>query len=145
MNSVYDKYDHKKSCDNARQWLLKYEDWSDEAAKKKISVGGIVYDGMPKGHNYDPDKRLVEYTNATNQCHRRELVLDYIKSKGDVHELYYLILDNRFVHHHKSVTAVRLKLHLAERTFTRMQAEALWEAARIIPDDGILVKKRVGR
>ncbi|HJF47475.1 MAG TPA: transcriptional regulator [Limosilactobacillus oris] len=145
MNSVYDKYDHKKSSDNAREWLLEYEDWCDEAAKKKITVGGIAYDGMPKAHSYDPDKRIVEYTNATNQCRRRELVLEYIKSKGDIHETYSSILEYRFVKHHWSVTHVRMKLHLAERTFTRMQNDALWEAARIIPEDGILVKKQSGR
>ncbi|PWT43446.1 transcriptional regulator, partial [Limosilactobacillus reuteri] len=51
-----------------------------------------------------------------------------------------LILDNRFVHHHRSVTQVRMDLNIAERTFNRMQEKALWEAARIIPAN-VLVEK----
>lgn len=144
MNAIFEKYDRKKSCDNARKWLMEYEEWRDEAERKKITFGSPSFDGMPKAKTYDPDKRIVEYTNATNQCKRRELVLKYIASKGDDHELYALILDNRFVHHHRSITQVRMKLNVAERTFNRMQDEALWEAARIIPDDNVLVKKQVG-
>ncbi|MCH5385335.1 transcriptional regulator, partial [Limosilactobacillus reuteri] len=86
------------------------------------------------------DKRIVDWTNAQNEWKRREIVLKYIASKGDEHELYALILDNRFVHHHRSVTQVRMDLNIAERTFNRMQEKALWEAARIIPAN-VLVEK----
>lgn len=141
MNSIFEKYDRKKSCDMARKWLLEYEDWQDEAERKHITLGSPSFDGMPKARTYDPDKRIVEYTNATNQCKRRELVLKYIFSKGDDHELYSLILDYRFVHHRWSVTKVRMKLGLSERTFYDYQDQALWEAARIIPDDEVLIKK----
>ena len=41
---------------------------------------------------------------------------------------------------YRSVTEVRMKLNISERTFNRMQKEALWEAARIIPAN-VLVEK----
>ena len=140
MNAIFEKYNRKKSCDNARKWLSQYWDWKDEAQRKEIRLGSPSFDGQPKGKTYDPDKRIVEWTNAQTEWKRRELVLKYISSKGDDHELYALILDNRFVHHHRSVTEVRMKLGLSERTFYDYQDNALWEAARIIPDDDVLVQ-----
>ena len=140
VNSVFEKYDRKKSCDKAQAWLEEYWYWRDEAQKKKITLGSPSFDGQPKARTYYPDRRIIDWTNAQNEWKRRELVIKYIASKGDDHELYALILDNRFVHHHRSVTQVRMDLNIAERTFNRMQEKALWEAARIIPAD-VLVEK----
>lgn len=141
MSKGFEVYDKEQCCENAKQWLLGYERWRDLAAKKNISVGGISYDGMPSSQNYEPDARIIDFANATNQCKQRERLLDYMRSKGDIHEVYSLILDERFVHHHRSVIALCTKLHMSERTFLRMQKQALWEAARIIPDSSIMVKK----
>lgn len=140
MNSIFEKYDRKKSCDKAQAWLEEYWYWRDEAQKKKITLGSPSFDGQPKARTYYPDRRIIDWTNAQNEWKRRELVIKYIASKGDEHELYALILDNRFVHHHRSVTQVRMDLNIAERTFNRMQEKALWEAARIIPAN-VLVEK----
>ena len=140
VNSVFEKYDRKKSCDKAQAWLEEYWYWRDEAQKKKITLGSPSFDGQPKARTYDPNRRIIDWTNAQNEWKRRELVINYIASKGDDHELYALILDNRFVHHHRSVTQVRMDLNIAERTFNRMQEKALWEAARIIPAN-VLVEK----
>ena len=140
VNSIFEKYKRDESCDMAREWLSKYWYWRDEAEKKKITLGSPDFDGQPKARTYDPDRRMIDWTNAQNEWKRRELVLKYIASKGDEHELYALILDNRFVHHHRSITDVRMKLNISERTFNRMQKEALWEAARIIPAN-VLVEK----
>lgn len=140
VNSIFEKYDRKKSCDKAQAWLEEYWYWRDEAQKKKITLGSPNFDGQPKARMYDPDRRIIDWTNAQNEWKRRELVIKYIASKGDEHELYALILDNRFVHHHRSITEVRMDLNIAERTFNRMQEKALWEAARIIPAN-VLVEK----
>lgn len=140
VNSIFEKYKRDESCDMAREWLSKYWYWRDEAEKKKITLGSPDFDGQPKARTYDPDRRMIDWTNAQNEWKRRELILKYIASKGDEHELYALILDNRFVHHHRSITEVRMKLNISERTFNRMQKEALWEAARIIPAN-VLVEK----
>ena len=140
VNSIFEKYDRKKSCDKAQAWLEEYWYWRDEAQKKKITLGSPSFDGQPKARTYDPDRRIVDWTNAQNEWKRREFVIKYIASKGDEHELYALILDNRFVHHHRSVTQVRMDLNIAERTFNRMQEKALWEAARMIPDN-VLIEK----
>lgn len=140
VNSIFEKYKRDESCDKAQAWLEEYWYWRDEAEKKKITLGSPSFDGQPKAKTYDPDRRMIDWTNAQNEWKRRELVLKYIASKGDEHELYALILDNRFVHHHRSITEVRMKLNISERTFNRMQKEALWEAARIIPAN-VLVEK----
>lgn len=140
MNRIFEKYNHKKSRDNARDWLLEYWDWRDEAKRKEITVGSPSYDGQPKAKSFAPDEGLIDWANAQSEWKRREKVLDYIASKGDEHEIYALILDDRFVHHHRSVTAVRMKLGLSERTFYDYQDNALYEAARIIPAKGILVE-----
>lgn len=141
MKSVFEKYKRKESCDNAKKWLSEYWEWKDEAQRLHPQLGSPDFDGQPKGKTYDPDKQMVNWTNAQAEWKRRELVLKYIASKGDDHELYALILDNRFVHHHRSITQVRMKLGLSERTFYDYQEQALWEAARIIPDDSVLVEK----
>ena len=141
MNRIFEKYNRKKSCDNARKWLSEYWDWRDEAKRKEITIGSPSFDGQPKGKSFAPDARMTDWTNAQSEWKRREGVIEYIASKGDEHELYALILDNRFVHHHRSVTEVRMKLGLSERTFYEYQDNALYEAARIIPVKGILVEK----
>ena len=141
MNRIFEKYNRKKSCDNARKWLSEYWDWRDEAKRKEITIGSPSFDGQPKGKSFDPDERMTDWANAQSEWKRREGVLKYIASKGDEHELYALILDNRFVHHHRSVTEVRMKLGLSERTFYDYQDNALYEASRIIPVKGILVEK----
>ena len=141
MNRIFEKYNRKKSCDNARKWLSEYWDWRDEAKRKEITIGSPSFDGQPKGKSFAPDERMTDWANAQSEWKRREGVLKYIASKGDEHELYALILDNRFVHHHRSVTEVRMKLGLSERTFYDYQDNALYEAARIIPGIGILVEK----
>ncbi|MCH3922371.1 transcriptional regulator [Limosilactobacillus sp.] len=141
IDDIFGKYDKKKSIEAARKWLSQYWDWRDEARLKKPTIGSPSMDGLPTGSLYDADYKIVDYVNAEREWKVREEVLDYIASKGDAHVTYKQILDDRFVHHHWSVTAVRMKLGLSERTFYDYQNEALWEAAKIIPDDHVRVSK----
>lgn len=138
INSIFDKYDKKESRDEVQRWLSMYWDWRDEAKRKEIHIGSPKIDGLPKGTLPDPDEGLVEWSNAEREWKLRENVINYMKSKGDEHELYALILDYRFVHHHWKMPKVAMELNISERTCERMQKEALWEAAKA---SGIMVKK----
>lgn len=82
MNSIFEKYKRDESCDKAQAWLEEYWYWRDEAEKKKITLGSPSFDGQPKAKTYDPDRRMIDWTNAQNEWKRRELVLKYIASKG---------------------------------------------------------------
>lgn len=139
INTVFGKYDKKKSCDACQAWLSEYWDWRDKAESKHIVVGSPKIDGMPHGSRKDSDGRLIDFVDAENEWKSRDRVLEYIASKGDEHELHALILKYRFVHHHWKVPKVAMKLHLPERTCERMQQEALWEAAKA---SHILVPKK---
>ncbi|MDE7040159.1 MULTISPECIES: transcriptional regulator [Limosilactobacillus] len=141
MNSIFQKYKRKESCDKVKEWLKQYWDWRDEAQQKKITVGSPSFDGQPKGSLFDPDYRITDWVNAEREWKVRENLLQYISSKGDEHELYALILDYRFVHHHWKMDKVALELNIPKRTCEDMQTEALWEAAKICPDKRVLVSK----
>lgn len=141
IDDIFGDYDKKKCCQAAKKWLMQYWDWKDEAKRKKPTVGSPSLDGLPTGSLYDADYKIVDYVNAQREWKSRENIISYMSSKGDVHEIYAVILDDRFVHHHKSVTQVRMELNLSERTFYDYQENALWEAAKSIPNDQAMIKK----
>lgn len=141
MNSIFQKYDVKKSCDKVAKWLSEYWDWKNEAKRKQLTISSPSLDGLPKGTLYDYDYQIIDYVNAQREWKMRENVLNYISSKGDVHEIYALILDYRFMHHTWKMDKVALELHLSKRTCERMQERALWEAAIICPKDSVRVLK----
>lgn len=141
MHSIFQKYNRKKSCDKVKDWLKEYWDWKDEAQSKTLTIRSPNFDGLPKRTLYDPDYKMVDYGNAEYEWKSRENLLQYISSKGDEHELYALILDYRFVHHYWKMDKVALELNIPKRTCEDMQAEALWEAAKICPDKSVLVPK----
>lgn len=114
---------------NAERWLRDYEDWEDDVYRHR---------------GFDCDE-------AIHQCKEREDLIDHLieKSKqyGDSkYELYGKILNDLYVQHHRTVTAVRMKYGISERTMTRIKSDALWETAKLIPEEyEVLVPNKLAK
>ncbi len=132
MQSVY-KDLNQDDINQVKQYLKQYHDWKTKARQLKPRLGSPEIDGMPKGSRSDPDAAMVNYVNAQYEWKHRDWILNEIREWGDEYDIYADILSMRFVHHHWSVTQVRMKLGLSERTFYDYQYNALCEAAKYIP------------
>ena len=54
-----------------RQWFKDYHKWKIKAARLKPRQRAIQITGLPKSKPTDPDSKMIQYTNATNECQQR--------------------------------------------------------------------------
>ena len=80
-----------------RQWFKDYHKWKIKAARLKPRQRAIRITGLPKSKPADPDSKMIQYTNATNECQQR---LDLLKMMIDTEKngkLYADIIEKRYL------------------------------------------------
>ena len=120
-----------------RQWFKDYHKWKIKAARLKPRQRAIRITGLPKSKPADPDSKMIQYTNATNECQQR---LDLLKMMIDTEKngkLYADIIEKRYLRRWTVVKTMdyleeHYNLYLSRRTLMRYEYEGLQLALDLV-------------
>ena len=120
-----------------RQWFKDYYKWKIKAGRLKPRQRAIRITGLPKSKPADPDSKMIQYTNVTNECQQR---LDQLKMMVDTEKngkIYADIIEKRYLRRWTVVKTMgyleeHYNLYLSSRALTRYEHEGLQLALDLV-------------
>ena len=120
-----------------RQWFKDYHKWKIKAGRLKPRQRAIRITGLPKSKPTDPDSKMIQYTNATNECQQR---LDLLKMMVDTEKngkLYADIIEKRYLRRWTTVKTMgyleeHYNLYLSSRALIRYERTGLQLALDLV-------------
>ena len=120
-----------------RQWFKDYYKWKIKAGRLKPRQRAIRITGLPKSKPADPDSKMIQYTNVTNECQQR---LDQLKMMVDTEKngkIYADIIEKRYLRRWTVVKTMgyleeHYNLYLSSRALMRYEHEGLQLALDLV-------------
>ena len=120
-----------------RQWFKDYYKWKIKAGRLKPRQRAIRITGLPKSKPADPDSKMIQYTNVTNECQQR---LDQLKMMVDTEKngkIYADIIEKRYLRRWTVVKTMgyleeHYNLYLSSRALIRYERTGLQLALDLV-------------
>ena len=120
-----------------RQWFKDYYKWKIKSGRLKPRQRAIRITGLPKSKPTDPDSKMIQYTNATNECQQRLDLLKMMVDTEDNGELYAVFIEKRYLRRWTVVKTMgyleeHYNLYLSSRALIRYERTGLQLALDLV-------------
>lgn len=146
VDRMFGNLDREKTVAAMRQYLWEWKAWKIKSIQTKPSLGSPSMDGQPHAQTYEPDKQIINHANAEYEQEERIRSCERLRTISEDDEIMADVLYHRFIRRWSATKTMmwvndHYHLYLDDRSYRRLQEQALWEAALMCKNSSVRVRR----